>query len=240
MNLDDLTEEELAELAENGTDEEKRAVARHPNANLETLLSLCYEGFVDDVDQNPLLPLHIEVGSENAVKILEQIAEQTEREERLEELASSVWMKVRQGVAANRFTPTQCLAILAKDPEVNVRYSVAENESTLAETLSLLATDVDESVRSRVAANEGTLSDILTLLYKDHSWAVRSNVAENFHTPQNVLYILAKDESATVRRGVATNQHTPPNILSTLTKDDHPYVREAAEDTLEKIKKAPR
>lgn len=237
---DDLTEEQLAELAEEGTDEEKRAVAKHHNANLETLLSLCYEGFVDDVDQNPLLPLHIEVGSENAVKILTQIAEQTEREERLEELASSVWMKVRQGVASNRFTPTQCLAILANDPAGNVRYGVAHNESTLAETLNLLATDVDENVRSCVAGNEGTLSDTLTLLCKDHYWAVRSNVAKNFHTLPDVLVILSKDVEKPVLRGVAENEHTPPDVLSNLTKENSQYVREAARATLEKLKNAPR
>lgn len=47
---DDLSEEDLAKLAEKGTFEEKRAVARHPNTSLQTLLLLSQDGFVEDVN----------------------------------------------------------------------------------------------------------------------------------------------------------------------------------------------
>ncbi len=70
MNIDDLSEEELAELAYNGTDEEMRAVAMHPNASLNTLLLLAEKGFAQDVDQNPLLILHVEGASYEAIDLL--------------------------------------------------------------------------------------------------------------------------------------------------------------------------
>ena len=175
---DDLTEEQLAKLARVGTDEEKRAVAKHPNASLQTLLYLSKIDFADDVDRNPLLPLYIESGFDDIVKILEKIAEQTQRGERLEELASSIWNDVRFGVANNESTSPATLFLLAKDKEKDVRTAVASNESTPPDILSLLAKDPEEDVRRGVARNKSTSTDTLTLLAKYQYQPVRNSAQE--------------------------------------------------------------
>ncbi len=156
---DDLTEEDLAGLAEDGTDEEKQAVARHPNASLQTLLYLAETGFHDDADDNPLLPLHIEVASDEVVFLLEKIAEKTKRVERLEEMASSVWDGVRYHVAMNAKTPLVSLAILAKDDHWNVRRGVAWNSNTPLDTLFILAKDKQWSVRDAARTTLNKLED---------------------------------------------------------------------------------
>ncbi len=205
---DDLTEEQLANLSVRGTDEEKRAVAMHPNASLETLLYLSKIDFADDVDRNPLLPLYIESGFDDIVKILEKIAEQTQRGERLEELASSVWLDVRYGVAMNANTTPATLSFLANDKEMYVRRGVAENESTHPTTLSFLAKDQKDYVRRGVASNANTHPTTLSILAKDLDEYVCLRVAENANTPKTTLSLLAKDKSRAVSR----------SARSTLTK----------------------
>ena len=150
---DDLTEEQLAKLAREGTDEEKQAVARHPNTSLQTLLYLSKIDFAEEVDKNPLLPLYIESGFDEIVKILENVADQTERGERLEELASSVWNDVRYGVAKNANTPPDILSLLANDHVCEVCRATAENENTPSAILSILANDQSISVHRAAQAN---------------------------------------------------------------------------------------
>ncbi len=174
MTLDDnLTEEELAKLAKDGSNEEKSAVAVHPNASLQTLLFLANQGWAEDVEQNPLLPLYLEIGSDEVVSILATIAEQTQRGERLEELASSIWDEVRCSVAENESTPPATLSLLAKDKEEGVRHCVAWNSSTPPDTLSFLAKDLDEDVRRGVGRNENTPQATLSILAKDKQWSIR-------------------------------------------------------------------
>lgn len=197
---DDLTEEELASLAKEGTDDERQAVARHPNASLQTLSYLARRGFAEDVDQNPLLPLYIEVGSDEVVSILATIAEQTQRGERLEELATSIWNDVRSGVARNAKTPTTTLSILAKDPDENVRRGVANNVSTSTDTIILLAKDPDEEVRRGVVWHDSTPPATLSILAKDQDEYIRNRVASNCRTSPETLAILAKDKSRNVSR----------------------------------------
>ncbi len=170
MNIDDMTEEELDELASKGTNEDKRAVAVHPNTSLKTLRYLSQIGFFDEVDQNPLILLHIESGSAfDVAHILVNIADKTKRPERLEELASSNWVDVRRNVSWNDNAPPQCLVMLAKDENLDVRYGVARNRSTPPDTLSVLAKDQDDQVVLAVAKNVNTPLATLTLLTKHES-----------------------------------------------------------------------
>ncbi len=234
---DDLTEEELAELAENGTDEEKRVVAKHPNTGLHTLSYLAENGFAEDVDQNPMMLLHIEGGSDTVVSILMKIAEQTQRGERLEELASSIWNDVRSCVADNKSTSTATLFLLAKDEDWSVRRGVAWNSSTPPDTLSFLDKDKEAYVRRGVASNANTPPTTLSLLAKDKNEYVRHSVAINVNTPPATLSILAKDKEEYVRTGVASNENTTPTTLSILAKDKSREVSRSARSTLAKLKK---
>ncbi len=165
---DDLTEEALDKLAVSGTGEERRAVAKHPNAHLKTLLYLARIGFAQDVDQNPLLILHVEGASYEAIDLLTEIAQQTDRQERLEELSMSSWYDVRFIVARNERSSETALGRLSKDETYEVRNGVAANKSTPTDILSILATDRRASVRLFVAKNLGKVSrDILVRLSED-------------------------------------------------------------------------
>jgi hypothetical protein len=153
---DDLSEEDLTRISWDGTDDEKRAVARHPNTNVHTLLFLARKGFVEEADQNPLMLLHVEAGSPDVVLLLVEIASKTTRPERLEELASSPWVAVRSRAAWNKHMPPAMLAILGKEHS-EVLYAVAGNVNTPMDTLTLLSRSKDYVVRKY--AND-TLAEI--------------------------------------------------------------------------------
>lgn len=174
MTLDDnLSEQELDKLAVDGTSEEMRAVARHPNTRLETLRYLASIGFAEDVDQNPMLPLYIEIGSFYAMRILSCIAEQTSSGDRLTELSSSRWDEVLHYVAWNKNTPPKVLSILAKNELQGTRLGVAQNDGTPPDTLALLAKDKDRYVRWRVANNAYAKPEVLSSLSNDEDQNVR-------------------------------------------------------------------
>ncbi len=170
---DDMTEEELDRLATDGTQEEMRAVAMHPNSSLQSLRYLASIGFAEDVDQNPLMLLHIEIGSQDVIRILENIAEQTNRAERLTELSSSDSIQIRRAVAWNKNTPSKELAILAKEKHQPIRLGVAGNEGSSPDTLAVLAMDNDKNVRWRVANNVYTKPEVLNFLVNDKDQNVR-------------------------------------------------------------------
>ncbi len=238
MNLDEMTEEELGVLAKHGTDEEKRAVARHPNASLETLLALAIEGFALDVDQNPMFLFYVEDGASTAIRILETVAEQTTKEERLRELTAFSSSDVRRAVAMNPNTPPDSLLQLAKDEVWKVRHDVAYNANTHPGTLLILAKDIVEDVRRRVADNSNTPVAILIELSKDDNF-VRVGVAMNANTPPTILATLAENKASTVRRGVAMNKNTPMEILSMLAMDSIGVVRGKAKESLDTLKEVP-
>ncbi len=231
-----MTEEELDDLAARGTDEEKRAVAKHPNASLQTLLSLAREGIAEDVDQNPMLLLYVEAGSSEAIKILERVAEQTNRKERLGELATSLWMDVRRGVARNTNSAPSILMFLSEDENWTVRHDVARNMNTPPDILVLLAKDTIKDVRRCVADNANTPVDTLVFLAEDDD-NVRCGVASNASTPPAILAILAEDKMWTVRRNVAMNRNTPPSALTFLSMAEDLGVRSQAKTTLAKLER---
>jgi 3-methyladenine DNA glycosylase AlkC len=134
----DLTEDDLDRLAQ-GTDEEKRLAARHPATRLATLLALAEDNFADEVDENPMLLFYVEGDQEEAILILQYLAWQTKRVERLEELASYCDNDVRRGVSRNANTSMATLKHLAKDKDEFVRRGVAMNASTPVATLEQLA-----------------------------------------------------------------------------------------------------
>ncbi len=232
---DDLTEEELAKLAKDGSNEEKSAVARHPNTSLETLLTLAEGMFAEEVDQNPMLPLYVETGSEDAIEILAKVAEQTRQKERLDELASSVWAKVRFYVAKNKKTNPRTLHLLAQDKDAEVRIAVSHNDNTEKESLVLLANDED-AARVGAARNRNTPPESIEKLAKDRDRYVRRIVAMNDFTPASVLTMLAKDRHWDVRIAVASNSSTPLDTLKQLSKDADEKIRENATSTYKKVK----
>ncbi len=209
---DDLTEEELAELAENGSDEEKQDVAKHPNASLQTLRSLAEDGFATDVDQNPLLPLYVEAGSDDVIGVLMNVAEQTMRPERLEELASS--------------------------PSIDVCFQVAINVNTPHHILNQFSVDKDRwLLRSGVASNRKAPLATLGLLAKDESSYVRRNVSLNESITAEIISSLAGDDDFLVLFRVATNLNTPHESLARLSNCKYNEVSRRAKENLEKIKK---
>lgn len=236
MNIDDLTEEEMDALAEEGTEEEKRAIAMHPNASIEALYSLAQQGFADYVDKNPLLIFHEESGSFRAPQIISMIAIQTEDVDRLVELSAHNSKDVRHAVACNSRTPKQIIALLSKDSDNFVRAGVAMNESAPPKILSLLAKDRDPNVRFHIATNANTPVDVLSRLAKDRDGHVRRKIASNERTPRVELSILAKDQDDNVRYGVAGNVNTPQSALKKLVEDPSRPVMVAALNNFSRIR----
>lgn len=134
---------------------------------------------------------------------------------------------VRRQVAENGQTPCELLTLLAMDRHLDVRRAVAENSKTSAEALTLLAKDQDRTVRRRVTENSRTPCELLTLLAMDRHLDVRRAVAKNVQTPSEVLTLLAADEHYEVRCAVAGNSQTPVELLTLLAKDEHYEVRYA-------------
>ena len=94
--------------------------------------------------------------------------------EALAKLAVSKDVKVRLGVAYNRKTSPETLAILSDDRGVSidggvmsVKEAVAWNLSTSPETLAKLAVSKDVKVRRAVAYNVSTPPDVLRTLAQD-------------------------------------------------------------------------
>jgi hypothetical protein len=233
---DDLTEEELEQLANEGSVQQRRAAAKHPNASIWTLLTLAKMGFFDEVDQNPLLPLHVETGSSEAIQIVWLIAENTKRPERLEELASSPWVHVRRAVAVNESSPISAFLSLAMDSNADLRCAMAR-KNVHPSVLTILSKDEDHSVRREVATNPNLTSEHIAALAKDESSDVRYQLAQANTISQDTLVFLAKDPELYVRWRVAYNQNTPLDTLKMLVHDEHHYVREAAKFRLEKLNK---
>ncbi len=238
MNIDSMTEDELDNLAVNGTDEERRAVARHPCSSLHTLLYLAEGGLAEEVEQNPMMPLYLEVGSADAIGILVEIAEQTKRPERLEELSYSIWEQVLYQVAWNNHTPLTVLARLAKDENEYLRRGVAKNPNSTPDILDLLSKDKVANVRDGVASNKNSPPKVLMRLAKDNDFGVLRCVAKNTSSSPEVLSILAKSPKEFVRLDVAGNMRASLETIGLLTIDRTWNVRRTAKATLYKLQGA--
>lgn len=199
---DNMTEEELEAFAIEGSAEQRRAVAIHTNTAFSFLIKLSEAGFADDVDLNPMTPIYIETNPDQGRVLLEFIAQQSTRPDRLLELSTSHHDDVRAGVASNRNTPTEVLVSFASDEYWFLRAQVAVNANTPSDVAARLVHDPDESVRARIA---DTTEDPRT------------------------LEILSTDESEYVRQAVSINKKTPLDVLKRLKGDPSPDVQERAE-----------
>lgn len=229
---DDISEEELDKLAKAGTDDEKRAVARHPSTSLRTLIDLAMD-FAEDVDENPMLLLYLEQGEEDALDILQFIGEQTKNLDRLRELATNSSDRARQGVAWNRKCPAEILEKLSTDKKKIVRMMVASNPGTPQNILRRLSKDSDNRVRRSVSTNNNTAIEILESLANEDDTHIRSGVAANKSAPDRILVQLAGDSDVSVRFAVAGNDSASSELLEQLFDNDpHQDVQTAAGETL--------
>lgn len=167
MNLDDLTEEELHELARGGVFEEKRMVALHPNAHPATLLFLSRQGFWSEIDQNPMLHLYVEIQDGTAMMTLGVIAEKTDDLNRLGELALFNSCPVLNGVASNPRATPEMLVELVKSSYQTVLALVGSHKNTPESVLNNLSNSSDWIVRMQVASNKNASTEIIRKLSKD-------------------------------------------------------------------------
>lgn len=229
---DDITEEEIWRLNQEGTNDEKIALALHLNTPLDILAGLSWDGFAEEVDQNPMFLLYLEQGSSEALIILENVAKQTPRSERLRELSTSPFHNVRMEVASNVHTPTEVLFLLSKDENNFVRCRVAFNKNTPREAVLNLINDGDDDIRWRIASHPHAPVDALELLSKDPIWRVRQSVAGHVNTPSAVLDKLANDEYGAVQMNVAKNKSTAISTLVRLTRDPDLFLQAVAQQQL--------
>lgn len=225
--------EALLSLSKDKNEFVREEVAKNPSSPPEALEILAKDEDVDvlaGVVVNPNTPKdilkqlsnHSNPGIEKLAKYLQQLGENKIKRYVIKEDESNLF------IARDVNTPSERLAMLAKDEDENVRRSVAGNPSTPPEALTMLAKDKEVEIRFYVARNHNTPSEILTMLAKDEDEDVRRSVAENTNTQPEALAILAKDEEENIRRVVAKKPNTPPEVLATLVHDEDERVREFA------------
>jgi hypothetical protein len=126
----------------------------------------------------------------------------------LEELnkpdVTNLSLEERKKLTENPNTPSETLAILARDKKWNVRCGVAANPNTSPETLALLAKDDTSNIRKYVAKNLNAPPETLTRLASDKNSYVRFNVSQNPNTTPEALIILAEDKVSYVRWSTET------------------------------------
>jgi hypothetical protein len=128
-------------------------------------------------------------------------------------------------VANNPATPPGALAFLAKHSWSVVERQVARHAATPPDVLAFFAKDITSGIRGDVAGNAATPPNVLALLAKDANAGVRGHVARNHATPLDLLTLLFKDADAGVRSNVARNHATPLDLLTLLSKDADAGVR---------------
>ena len=107
-----------------------------------------------------------------------------------------------------------------------------ETKTFSIETLKGLGTREQENIATEL----DTPPDILRELGKSRSNNVRKAVAANPKTPDDTLIKLSKDKQELVRGRVAANPKTPVDTLVELGKDKDSWIRQQAQEELQKRK----
>ncbi|WP_375001701.1 hypothetical protein [Aeromicrobium sp. CTD01-1L150] len=95
---------------------------------------------------------------------------------RVEAMAGSGDVRVRESAGLSYVAQTDVLQKLAGDAETSVRCCVARNERTPGDVLERLSTDADAGVRGWVAANPVVPDHVLDALAGDEDVTVRAVV----------------------------------------------------------------
>lgn len=123
--------------------------------------------------------------------------------------------------------------LATNEADMGARWAVAKNPHTPSDVLALLAKDEVNLVRALVATNPKTSPAVLEKFFSDEK-IVRDGLSGNPSTPVKILKILANDADKMVRMRLAENTNAAPEILSELLQDKDENVAMAARANLEK------
>ncbi|MDD2791062.1 MAG: hypothetical protein PHU40_10415 [Sulfurimonas sp.] len=123
--------------------------------------------------------------------------------------------------------------LATNEADMGARWAVAKNPHTPSDVLALLAKDEVNLVRALVATNPKTSPSVLEKFFSDEK-IVRDGLSGNPSTPVKILKILANDADKMVRMRLAENTNATAEVLSELLQDKDENVAMAARANLEK------
>ena len=126
------------------------------------------------------------------------------------------------------------LKILIRSPNPYLREAVAKSPSATEEILTVLLNDPEEEVA-------GTAHDTLLFLNLPEEWRKldeyeRYEKLNNNNIPDKVITTLSTSFASQMRMHVAKSPSASESVLTTLAQDQVCYVKEAAEDSLRRLR----
>ncbi|MFO7936474.1 MAG: HEAT repeat domain-containing protein [Kiritimatiellia bacterium] len=225
----------LENLAEDEQSRVRSQICYNPNSSAFALSTLALKGglYVSDgmaYIQHPQMhskrPLYMlgyailtSESTESFIKKRIELANKTEKIDRLKILAHDSSNRVKSAVIDNKFTPVSVFEMLSKDSDDYIRAKVAGKKGISQEVLTKLSKDSNENVRKAVASNTGTPESVLVRLSIDKQYTVRCHVGRNPTTPPHLLKRLAEDYNSDVRASVAENEKAPVELIRKLADD---------------------
>ncbi|MEI7607141.1 MAG: hypothetical protein WCJ64_07135 [Rhodospirillaceae bacterium] len=137
-------------------------------------------------------------------------------EEAVRRLATEGHLETRVIIARNAHTPSDVLAVLARDSAMIVRKAVAENPNASPETLATLALDTVPGVRRRARGNPALPQDVA-----DDDETDRESWEETWEAPY-------PDPRLWGQALLSWLPETPPTLLGELAVSPHFVLRESA------------
>ena len=141
----------------------------------------------------------------------------------LSDLALSNDEVIRAGVAVDKYTSQETLALLSKDKSREVRIYTSGNPNISIETLKALLSDEDEVVRE--CASYNSLNTFLSYATGEDT-VLQAAAASDPTTPIEILNILSGNKNPETRAVVAANHRVPQDTFLKLLSDEDPVVRE--------------
>jgi hypothetical protein len=223
----DVLLETLQQLAKDGAEEVRRAIALNPNAD-EALLQTLGKEFPEEVVQNPMFGMLLLETPEKSFVRLSLARSATASPELLERYAQSTEEEILIAVGGNPNTPLDVLKALVSEPPVLDGYEYAESEdhhrifTAIVRNPNvsgeLLRQIVDQwgIAEYEIARNPKTPIDLLEKFSNWRNDQMLLALCQNPATPQSIIEKLVIEEFDTVRSAAKLHQNVPVNLAELL------------------------
>lgn len=223
----------LQQLALHDDEGIKQRVAQNPNTPPHVLSSLFKNGFHNEVQENPALPLiHLEdpnfmnqlIGDEPAIT---DVHYNYKHPQLLAHAANHPEDYVRSFAAKNVNTPENVLSKLIFDPEEypEVQANAVSNKNMPIEKLASLISHPSTKVRTSLAKRDDLPEEFIKKLVKDPQEDVRKALFHDKDVDVRTLHSFKNDSSPKVREMVAWHKNADKDLLHHLAQDDNKEVR---------------
>jgi hypothetical protein len=178
---------------------------------------------------------------DKSAEVKKEIARFIELNENIQSiLAKDPSKDVRIALAGNKYISENTKLTLAQDENHNVRMALVPlgSRGDLPNSVArLLAKDPVDTVRKYFAHAYWNMNDeIFQIMSNDEDHTVRASLAVNNNIKENTQLVLAQDQHPNVRWAVAKSWVTTEKVLKILQKDPVKKVKQAATESLEKLK----